>query len=1090
MDSTRPAEATRRLELLQRLGLFNTDGDPAFDAVTRIAAAMTGPGSAMLTVCGADRQWVQSRAGVVSLELALEEVNSLCAAQRPALLEISDAAQHPRFSSHSLVAGPPRIRFYAARAVAFDGLVIGAVCVFDTAPQTLSTQQRGVLADLSTTVEHLLQRRHQQFCLAQERGRAATLASLLHEVQLMLREAQSVANLGDWEIEVSSGAIKWSAGMYKIFSRSQAEGPVTAGQITKWVHPDDRVAFETFLRQALMRAQPAQHEYRLAQPSCPTRWMRVVSEPVYNSSGQLLRLRGTLQDISERKEVERLVYESAERDRLLWETTTDVVLIVDEKSDIQFCNPAVHALLGYEVAELIGRPLELLQPESLREAHRKGFARYLKTNERRLDWRAVQTVALHRDGHELPVEISFSDMQIGGRRVFGAFMRDITVRQQQQVALRQSEERYRRIVQTAEEGIWVIDANNVTTFVNPKMSQMLGYTEAEMIGRTLFEFMDQDAQLIALAHVHRRRQAISEQHDFRLRCKDGRIVWTAMSTSAVFDEQGHYAGALSMVTDVTKRRHAEDALRQSEARFRSLTALSSDWYWEMDDQWRLSQIVGGQASDASSALRGSLGAAPWGLGAGAMDPAEWARHQSQLESHEPFRDFEIRGYDAKGALQIVTVSGEPMFDDEGRFTGYRGVGRDVTEQRRGEHARQILEAQLREAQKMEAIGVLAGGIAHDFNNVLAAILGNAEMAREDLAPDHPSAKSLEHIRTAGIRARGLVQQILAFARRQPRELSNCELHPLLEECTGLLRATLPAGVQLELQMPASPMHVMADSTQLQQVLMNLCTNAWHALEGHAGRIELRLTAVKLDAAGAKSVAAGLPAGRYACLGVTDNGSGMTAQTRARIFEPFFTTKRVGEGTGLGLSVVHGIVAAHGGAIAVDSVLGEGSTFRIYLPLVDEAPAAKRQRADVTSVPRGRGERVLYIDDDEVIVLMVERMLERLGYNVVCMRDPVAAVAAVHVHPRAFDIVITDLNMPELSGLDVAVELAQIRPDLPVVISSGNIPEQLQRDARAAGVRALVHKQYTLEELGGAIHRALSGIDPTMRESSQSVGVKR
>jgi CheY-like chemotaxis protein len=266
---------------------------------------------------------------------------------------------------------------------------------------------------------------------------------------------------------------------------------------------------------------------------------------------------------------------------------------------------------------------------------------------------------------------------------------------------------------------------------------------------------------------------------------------------------------------------------------------------------------------------------------------------------------------------------------------------------------------------------------------------------------------------------------------------------------------------------------MADPTQIEQVLMNLCTNAWHSLGGKPGRVAVSLAGAELDAAAARQLGAGLTPGAYARIAVEDNGRGMDAGTRARIFEPFFTTKPVGEGTGLGLAVAHGIVSAHGGVIRVQSAPELGSTFEIYLPRSAETLPADRQ-PPLAMAHRGHGERVLYIDDDEVMVVMVERLLERLGYHVTCLHDPARAIEFVRAAPRDIDIVVSDLNMPELSGLDVARALNVIRPELPVIISSGNLPDQLQGEARLAGVRALVHKQYTLEELGGVIHWVLAG----------------
>jgi signal transduction histidine kinase/ActR/RegA family two-component response regulator len=398
---------------------------------------------------------------------------------------------------------------------------------------------------------------------------------------------------------------------------------------------------------------------------------------------------------------------------------------------------------------------------------------------------------------------------------------------------------------------------------------------------------------------------------------------------------------------------------------------------------------------------------------------------------------------------------------------------DISDRREAEADLRKFEAQLRDVQKMESIGTLAGGIAHDFNNILGAILGNVALAREDLGADHPALVSLEEIHKASVRARNLVQQILTFSRREPQELVTQPLQPVVEETHKLLRATLPARVELDVMLTDRPLHALVDATQVQQVLMNLCTNAWHALTEGAGRIGIGLDAVILDHGAAQRLG-GVPPGPYAHLWVSDTGVGMNAATRARIFEPFFTTKPVGQGTGLGLSVVHGILSAHHGAVSVDSEPGQGSRFHLYLPLVGSAePSATSVESAAPTRALGHGEHVLYVDDDETMVVMVERILERSGYRVSGYHDPQEAIAAVREHPDAFDFVVTDFNMPEFSGLDVARALAHITPRLPVVISSGYITEELRDEAKLAGVRSLLEKQNTFQELSDLVARILT-----------------
>ena len=384
-------------------------------------------------------------------------------------------------------------------------------------------------------------------------------------------------------------------------------------------------------------------------------------------------------------------------------------------------------------------------------------------------------------------------------------------------------------------------------------------------------------------------------------------------------------------------------------------------------------------------------------------------------------------------------------------------GTDITDRVEAERERQRLEAQLRETHKMQAIGTLAGGIAHDFNNILGAILGNLAMAQEDLGAAHPVQTRLEQIRKAGGRARSLVHQILAFSRRKPHERVVQPLQPVIEETVALLRTTLPASVALELSLCAAPLWMNADATQIPQVLMNLCTNAWHALRESGGRIEVGL---ERD-------------GAHAHLWVRDDGTGIAEATRARIFEPFFTTKAMTEGTGLGLSVVHGIVAEHGGSITFDSVSGEGSTFHVLLPLAGSGDDAAPAPARGPVAPRGEGRHVLYVDDDEMMVVMVQGLLQRAGYRVTACADAPAAVAALHADPTGFDAVVTDFNMPHGSGLEVARAAGVIAPGLPVVISSGYLSEELRTAAARAGVHHLMQKEHTIEALCDVLGKALS-----------------
>lgn len=387
-----------------------------------------------------------------------------------------------------------------------------------------------------------------------------------------------------------------------------------------------------------------------------------------------------------------------------------------------------------------------------------------------------------------------------------------------------------------------------------------------------------------------------------------------------------------------------------------------------------------------------------------------------------------------------------------------------------------LGLRLRQAQKLEAIGTLAGGIAHDFNNIVGAILGNLALAQQDLAAGRPAEESLQQIQRAALRARELVQRIQTFSRADAPSLGRQSMRRIVEEVLPLVQVTMPAGATLRSELQSGECPVWADATQMHQVLLNLCTNAWQALQGQAGLVTVSLDSLAADAPDRPSDVPHLPAGPLVRLGVSDTGSGIRTEHRERIFEPYFSTKGGSGGTGLGLSVVHGIVQAHRGAIRVDSRPGAGSRFTVYLPLLtgaEEVAAPTIPATSIASEPAGQGQRVVYVDDDEVIALLVERLLVRAGYRVRCHPSARAALAELNADPSACELVVTDFNMPDMSGLDLSHAVAALRGDLPVILTTGHIAEDLPEQARGAGVCEVIGKQNLLEELVPAVRRALA-----------------
>ncbi len=432
---------------------------------------------------------------------------------------------------------------------------------------------------------------------------------------------------------------------------------------------------------------------------------------------------------------------------------------------------------------------------------------------------------------------------------------------------------------------------------------------------------------------------------------------------------------------------------------------------------------------------------------------------------------------------VVPSTGEPrnwlgnhhaLRDEVGNIIGVNVAIHDITELRRANEERAALETQLRQSQKMEALGTLAGGIAHDFNNVLTAISGNAQLALEDLGPNHPAITSLQEIQRATGRAKDLVRRILAFSRPEQSIQHLIDLRPVAEEALRLLRATVPRMIEIRLETEVDLPLVMADATQVHQVLMNLGKNACDAMLGRGGTLTIRLASERIESQ-RDSPSPELHPGYYLRISVEDTGTGISPEVLERVFEPFFTTKGHGEGTGLGLSVVHGIVRGHHGAIMVHSILGAGTVFDLFLPAAEHEASRAAKAASAISTPAGKGERVLYVDDEEQLVLLVTRMMERMGYQVTGMTRPSDAIDAVRADPGRFDLVLSDLGMPGMSGMDLAEELLQLRPDLPIIITSGYVRAEDARRAEQIGVRDVVMKPNTVAEIGQLIRDRLDAL---------------
>ena len=514
------------------------------------------------------------------------------------------------------------------------------------------------------------------------------------------------------------------------------------------------------------------------------------------------------------------------------------------------------------------------------------------------------------------------------------------------------------------------------------------------------------------------------------------------------------------------------AQRESEERFREFAQIAADWFWETDPQQIFTYVSLPSAAERRWDPRVLLGQHRRDH---IVDDAEGevvAFIQNHMNREASFDNVIYRVLGNDGQPLYMAVAGRPMRDATGAVVGYRGVARDITErlQTQAQLRRAKQEAQLLHVHKMEAIGTLAGGIAHDFNNILTAILGYTELTLHDLSQTTKAWRNLQRVLTAGKRATQLVQQILTFSRNKDQERQPIHLHPVIKEALKLLRASLPSTITIYQDIAENTDIVFADATQMHQVLMNLCANAEYAMRQTGGILKVRLDAVEIDEVFAVQHPP-LQPGPHVRLTVQDTGAGIAPGILERIFEPFFTTKDVGQGTGMGLAVVHGIINSHNGAIMVESVVGKGTMFEIYLPQVNKRVVDESFEEEEV-IPNGKGS-ILFVDDEDVLVIWGQETLERLGYDVVVRTDSSQALETFRMAPQCFDLVISDQTMPYMTGEGLSQELRDIRPDIPIILCTGFSHIVDAEKAKAQGINAFLMKPFTARDLGLAVHRVLT-----------------
>jgi len=631
--------------------------------------------------------------------------------------------------------------------------------------------------------------------------------------------------------------------------------------------------------------------------------------------------------------------------------------------------------------------------------------------------------------------------------------RDAAERKRAEEERRENHERYQRLVETAYEGILVLDTAARVTFVNPRMAEMVGWAPAEAIGRSIEDFLFED-QVPAFWTKFAKRPD-REVYEWRLRRRDGGAVWAVVSAAALRDPRGQFVGSLAMITDITDRKRVEIELRKlSEA-----VAQASSPIMITDAAGNIEYVNHAFSTTTGFAADEVWGKNPRFLRSGEMDPSVYRELWERITSGETWQG-ELCNRKKSGELFWETTVISPVRDAEGRITHFMSTALDVTRRRE-------LEQQLTQAQKMEAVGRLAGGVAHDFNNVLSVITGYSELALRKLSDDAPVRRHLEEILKAAERAATLTRQLLAFSRKQVLRPVVLDLGAVVAEVQKMLRRLIGEDIDLVATPEPGLGKVLADPGQIEQVLMNLAVNARDAMP-NGGTLTLRTADCEVDEAASRRLP-GFRAGRYVTVTVSDTGQGIPERIRGRIFEPFFTTKEAGKGTGLGLATVYGIVKQSDGFIYVDSEVGVGTTFTIYLPRV-ERKASRPARAAATAAAGGP-ETILLAEDDPSLREITKEMLEASGYTVIAAASGQEALRLASEH-GAVALLVTDVIMSGMSGRELAADLERTLPRLPVLYVSGYTADVIGPKGLLEPGISLLPKPYTAEALLGKVREIL------------------